>query len=184
MTRLELLRLLISQARANGFEFRRWYVVRLGLPWTTPAEAVSTLVEERRYYALLFSHEFAASFWKAGRPITFQVPPKSFTRKMADGTIGIVQRKGYIRRSARQNAWLYHLREMAASEDPLRYMRRYLRVMEDLDHERISALPADETGSKAHATRELLEPVLDDADHAATETAAIAPDSEDQEHHG
>jgi hypothetical protein len=135
MTRLQLLQLLISQARANGFEFRRWYTLRIGLPWQGAAEAAATLAEHRRYYALLFSHEFAESFWKSGERITFQMPAQSFTRKMADGKIGTVQRKGYVRRSARENAWLYHLREMAASEDPLRYMRRYLRVADELEEE-------------------------------------------------
>ncbi len=132
MTRLQLLKLLVSQARANGFEFRRWYSGNLGLPWQSATEAVNTLAENRRYYALLFSHEFATSFWKAGNRITFQVPAQTFTRKMADGSIGVVKRKGFIRRSARDNAWLYHLREMAAADDPLRYMRRYLRVLEDV----------------------------------------------------
>ena len=133
MTKLQLLQLLISQARANGFEFRRWYVTRLGLPWLSAAEAVALLAENRRYYALLFSHEFAESFWKAGERITFQMPAQTFTRRMANGKIGTVERKAYTRRSARENAWLYHLREMAAAEDPLRYMRRYLRVVDELE---------------------------------------------------
>ena len=33
MTRFELLQLLVGQARSNGFEFRKWYVSKLGLPW-------------------------------------------------------------------------------------------------------------------------------------------------------
>jgi hypothetical protein len=144
MTRLQLLQLLVGQARANGFEFKRWYLMKLGLPWLNATEAVSALEKHHRYYALLFSHEFAASFWKAGARITFQMPTQTFTRRMADGSIGMVQRKGYIRRSARQNAWLYHLREMAAAEDPLRYMRRYLRVAEDLDPD-TSPLQPEET---------------------------------------
>ncbi|NYF80139.1 hypothetical protein [Granulicella arctica] len=135
MTRLELLQLLIAQARANGFEFKRWYCLKLGLPWVNATEAVIALEKHHRYYSLLFSHEFATSFWKPGSRITFQMPTQTFTRKMADGKIGVVHRKGYTRRSSRENAWLYHLREMAAAEDPLRYMRRYLRVMEDLDPE-------------------------------------------------
>ena len=135
MTRLQLLQLLIAQARANGFQFRRWYVSQLELPWQSPTRAVNTLVEHHLYYALLFSHEFAKHFWKVGTRITFQVPPQTFTRRMADGRIGIVHRKGFIRRSARENAWLFHLKEMAAAEDPLRYMRRYLLVPEDLDEE-------------------------------------------------
>jgi len=61
MTRLELLHLLVGQARANGFEFRKWYVSRLGLPWTNAREALATLSSQRRYFALLFSHEFAST---------------------------------------------------------------------------------------------------------------------------
>ena len=135
MTRLELLQLLVSQARANGFQLRRWYTTHLGLPWTNPTDALHKLAEHRLYYALLFSHEFATHFWKAGSRITFQVPPQTFTRRLPDGRTGVVHRKGFIRRSARENAWRYHLKEMAAAEDPLRYMRRYLRVSEDVDPE-------------------------------------------------
>jgi hypothetical protein len=132
MTRLELLHLLVSQARANGFEFRKWYITRLTLPWETTRQALETLASERRYYALLFSHEFASNVWKAGERITFQVPTQSFTRRKKDGTIGTVIRKGYTRRSTRDDAWRYHLRELAVAEEPLRYMRRYLRVEDDL----------------------------------------------------
>src|ERR1700733_15142970 len=133
MTRFELVHLLVAQARANGFEFRKWYIAKLGLPWETTQKAVETLCEQRRYYSLLFSHEFASSFWKAGERITFQVPTQTFTRRKADGTIATVSRKGYTRRSAREDAWRYHLRELAVAEEPLRYMRKYLRVEEDLD---------------------------------------------------
>jgi hypothetical protein len=133
MTRFELLHLLVAQARANGFEFRKWYISKIRLPWETTRQAVESLCEQRRYYALLFSHEFASSFWKAGERITFQVPTQTFTRRKPDGTIGTVSRKGYTRRSARDDAWLYHLRELASAEEPLRYMRKYLRVEEELD---------------------------------------------------
>jgi hypothetical protein len=135
MTRFELLQLLVGQARANGFEFRRWYVGKLGLPWKSALEAVETLSQGRRYYALLFSHEFASSFWKPGELMTFQVPTQTFTRKMPDGTIGTVYRKAYTRRSTREDAWRYHLRELAVAEEPLRYMRRYLRVEDELNDE-------------------------------------------------
>jgi hypothetical protein len=141
MTRIELLQLLVGQARSNGFEFRRWYVGKLGLPWESSREAVETLAKEQRYYALLFSHEFASSFWKAGALMTFQVPTQSFMRKMKDGSIGMVKRKGYTRRSAREDAWLYHLKELAAAEEPLRYMRRYLRVEEELEAETAVTVP-------------------------------------------
>jgi hypothetical protein len=151
MTRFELLQLLIGQARANGFEFRRWYVGKLHLPWTTSRDAVQMLAAERRYYALLFSHEFASKFWKAGEKITFQVPQQTFQRKKADGTIGTVVRKGYTRRSAREDVWLYHLREMAAAEEPLRYMKRYLRVEEEMEQD----LPGADLSAARHDDDEL-----------------------------
>ena len=120
----------------------------------TTRQAVDTLCAERRYYALLFSHEFASSFWKAGERITFQVPTQSFTRRKKDGTIGTVVRKGYTRRSTRDDAWRYHLRELAVADEPLRYMRKYLRVDEDLDIEddlAEAAITADETPSQPHS---------------------------------
>jgi hypothetical protein len=151
MTRFELLHLLVAQARANGFEFRKWYISKLGLPWETTRQAVDTLCAERRYYALLFSHEFASNFWKAGERITFQVPTQSFTRRKKDGTIATVTRKAYTRRSTRDDAWRYHLRELAIAEEPLRYMRKYLRVDEDLELEddlSDSAIAADGTAPR------------------------------------
>ena len=133
MTRSELLRLLLGQARANGFEFRRWYITRLGVPWTNTKDAIENLASERRYYALLFSHEFAQNFWKAGEKFTFLVPTQTFQRMKPDGSVAVVVRKAYTRRSGREDAWMYHLKELATAEEPLRYMRRYLRIEDDLD---------------------------------------------------
>ena len=107
----------------------------LGFRWTNTQQATETLAEEKRYYALLFSHEFARSFWKAGERITFLVPNQTFKRTRPDGSIGVVTRKAYTRRSGREDAWKYHLRELAMAEEPLRYMRRYLRVEEELDED-------------------------------------------------
>ncbi len=140
MTRVELLQLLVGQARTNGFEFRKWYVGKLRLPWQSARHAIETLALERRYYALLFSHEFASNFWKAGERITFQVPNQTFQRRMADGRIAMVSRKGYTRRSARDDAWRYHLRELAVADEPLRYMRRYLRVEDELEEDPTDAV--------------------------------------------
>jgi len=135
MTRLELLRLLIGQAKANGFEFRKWYTTRLGLPWQGSQHAAEMLAAERRYYVLLFSHEFARSFWKPGQKMTFLVEGQTFQRVRPDGTVLTVTRKGYTRRSGREDAWLYHLRELAAQEEPLRYMRRYLRIVDEMEED-------------------------------------------------
>ncbi len=132
LTRTELLRIVVAQARSQGFGFRRWYVERLGREWTGQEGAIATLAAERRYYALLFSHDFAQSFWKAGSEMMLQMPTQSFQRRMADGTIGTVERKGHLRKLIREDAWRSHLKAMAVQEEPLRYIRRFLRVEEDL----------------------------------------------------
>ena len=49
------------------------------------------------------------------------------------GSVGTVVRKAYTRRSGREDAWRYHLRELAIAEEPLRYMRRYLRIEDELE---------------------------------------------------
>lgn len=135
MTRLELLQLVVARARTNGFEFRRWYTGRLGLPWISAEASLTLLDTQRRYYALLFSHEFASTFWKPGTDITFEVPAQSFSRPMPDGSLRTIQRKSYIRRSLRPDVWRYHLREMSVAEEPLRYLRKYLHIEEQLDTE-------------------------------------------------
>lgn len=135
MTRFELLQLILGQARSQGFQYRRWYGMWLGLPWEGSRRATEVLCESRRYYALLFSREFAESFWKSGEEMTLQVPTQSFERRMSDGTIGTVTRKSFTRRTTRSDVWRYHLREMSVADDPLRYIRRFLRVEDDLDTE-------------------------------------------------
>ncbi|MGH9615422.1 MAG: hypothetical protein ACRD28_01690 [Acidobacteriaceae bacterium] len=132
MTRAELLRALIRQAKSNGFEFRKWYVGRMGLPWNSFEDAVHTLADQRRYYALLFAHEFAESFWRTGSKMTFVVPTSTFTRISKDGTVRVVERKGHIRRSVVPEAWRYHVKEMAGTDEPLRYIRKFLLIEEDL----------------------------------------------------
>ena len=135
MTRLELLTIVVGRARSHGFEFRRWYTGRLHLPWISAEAALKLLDQQRRYYSLLFSHDFAKAFWKSGEEITFAVPAQVFERAMPDGTRRLVERKAFTRRSARRDAWRYHLREMALAEDPLRYLRKYLNVEDDLSED-------------------------------------------------
>ena len=148
MTRTELLKIIIGRARTNGFEFRRWYTGRIGVPWINAEAAIVLLESQRRYYALLFAHEFAEAFWKAGQDITFEVPAQSFQRVKPDGSIVTVARKPFTRRSARRDAWRYHLREMALSEEPLRYIRKYLNVEEELSDE-----PGPESSAPKPAAR-------------------------------
>jgi hypothetical protein len=153
MTRLELLTIIVGRARTNGFEFRRWYTARLELPWISAEAALKLLDQQRRYYALVFSHDFACAFWKAGEEITFSVPAQSFQRVKPDGTTAVITRDAFIRRSARRDAWRYHLREMALAEEPLRYLRKYLNVEEDLTDEIAAATSEDVPPPTARARK-------------------------------
>jgi hypothetical protein len=72
---------------------------------------------------------------------------------MPDGSIQMVTRKSFIRRSARKDAWRYHLREMAIAEEPLRYIRRYLNVEEDLVEESAGGAGVPAAPRKAGALR-------------------------------
>lgn len=140
MTRKDLIRLLVMQARANGFKFRKWYKSKIG-EWTTLEAAAETLSEGGRYYALLFSHQFARNFWKAGTQIQFVVPTQAFTQLNRRGEEITVVRKAYTRRTMRGNSWEYHLREMAAAEEPLVYIRRFLVTEEELTAARADQVP-------------------------------------------
>ena len=132
MTRQEVLRIVIRRARANGFEFRRWFLTAIHPSWTGFDGAVELLSQRRRYYALLFSHEFARAFWKQGSQISFVVPAASYTRRDKDGRIVTVTRKPFTRRTLKADVWKYHLREMAAHDEPLRYIRRFLVIEGDV----------------------------------------------------
>jgi hypothetical protein len=136
MTRKELIKLLVLQARANGFEFRKWYQNKIGGEWTTADAALETLSEGGRHYALLFSHTFARHFWKPGQQMQFVVPTQEFRRLNNRGEEITVVRKAYTRRTMRGNSWEYHLREMAAVDEPLRYIRRFLVTEEEVAAQR------------------------------------------------
>lgn len=149
MTRKELIHLLVLQARANGFEFRKWYQSRIDAEWTTTAAAVETLSRGGRYYALLFSHQFARHFWKPGGKIQFVVPTQEYTLRNRRGEEIKVVRKAYTRRTMRGNSWEWHLAKMVAEEEPLRYIRRFLVTEEEVEAQRSGAgldLPSDDSG--------------------------------------
>jgi hypothetical protein len=132
MTRKDLIRLLVLQARSNGFEFRKWYRSRIGGEWTSIEDAADILSAGGRYYALLFSHEFARHFWKTGTRMQFVVPTQEYKRLNRKGEEITVVRKAFTRRTVRGNVWEYHLREMSAVEEPLNYIRRFLVTEEEL----------------------------------------------------
>jgi hypothetical protein len=132
MTKTELLRIVVSQAKANGFVFRKWFQTNVRELWPGTTEALDLLATENRYYALLFSHEFARAFWSKGAQMSFIVPASSYTRRNAKGQIITVSRKAFTRRTIKADVWKYHLRQMVIAEDPLRYIRRFLLIEEDL----------------------------------------------------
>lgn len=135
MTRPELLRLLVQQARTHGFAFRKWFAASSGIPWTGADHAVEWLSRGDRASMLLFSHEFARYFWKKGERINYLMPQQTFQRILPDGTVRTIHRKAHMRQSSRNNVWRFHLREMAAHSEPLRYIRRFLIVDEVLEQE-------------------------------------------------
>ena len=71
-------------------------------------------------------------FWKQGSQISFVVPAASYTRRDKEGRIVTVTRKPFTRRTLKADVWKYHLREMAAHDEPLRYIRRFLVIEGDV----------------------------------------------------
>ena len=138
-----MIELLLLQAKRNGFEFRKWYRDNLQSAWIDFEAAVANLARGKRYYSLLFSHEFARHFWKPGGQITFIVPTATYTRRNKKGEMITVTRKAFTRRTLKSDAWMYHLREMAAREDPLEYIRRFVVRREDLEDYRASTSPEE-----------------------------------------
>jgi len=126
MNRIEMLRQLVNQAQFNGFEFRRWYRAKVKTAWPGAEPALAQLSGEGRYYALLFSHEFARSFWRSGAQMSFAVPSKTYSRVNSRGDVIRVTRKPFTRRMIKRDVWKYHLREMAAADDPILYLCRFL----------------------------------------------------------
>lgn len=130
MTRKELLRLVLNQAQFNGFEFRSWFQSQVQPAWPGNEQALNMLATESRYYALLFSHEFARCYWRSGARISFVVPSITYPRINRRGEVVQVTRKPFTRRTVKPDVWKYHLRQMAATEDPINYLKRFLPTQE------------------------------------------------------
>jgi hypothetical protein len=131
MTRQNTLLLLINQALANGYDFRSWFESSISPLWPGTDEAVQLLMAESRYYALVFSHEFARAFWKKGAQMNFIVPSATYSRMNGKGEVVTINRKPFTRRTIKADVWKYHLRQMALSEDPMRYLKRFLPTLEE-----------------------------------------------------
>lgn len=132
MNRKEMLRLLLNQAQFNGFEFRNWFQANVQAEWPGAERATELLGTEGRYYALLFSHHFARCFWKTGAEMSFLVPAITYPRVTPQGEVVQVSRKPYTRRTIKPDVWKYHLRQMAAAEDPIDYLCRFLPAQDQI----------------------------------------------------
>jgi hypothetical protein len=141
MTRYDTLMILLRQAHTNGFEFRRWYQASISAEWPGTEEAVAYLTTEGRYYSLIFSHDFACALWKKGAQMNFIVPSSTYSRMNGKGEVVTINRKPFTRRTIKADVWKYHLRQMATTEDPIRYLKRFMPTHEDLqsDSESLSA---------------------------------------------
>ena len=138
MIRKEMLRLVLNQAQFNGFEFRRWFTAQILPVWPGAEQALTLLAGEGRHYTLLFSHEFARCFWRTGAHMSFQIPATTYPRVNSQGEVVHVTRKQFTRRTIKPDVWKYHLRQMAATEDPIDYICRFLPAH---DQTKISELP-------------------------------------------
>lgn len=133
MNRKEMLRQLLNQAQFNGFEFRRWFLSHVHSGWPGSEEALSLLASEGRYYTLLFSHDFARSFWKTGAQMSFIVPSITYPRVNGHGEVTQVTRKPFTRRIIKPHVWKYHIRQMAIADDPIEYLCRFLPISDTAD---------------------------------------------------
>jgi len=126
MNRKEMLRPLLNQAQFNGFEFRRWFQRHVHPVWRGAEQALELLGVEGRHYTLLFAHDFARSFWKSGAQMSFTVPSTTYSRVTASGDVVRVTRKPFTRRMIKRDVWKYHIGQMAAADDPILYLSRFL----------------------------------------------------------
>jgi hypothetical protein len=132
MTRTETLLILIHQAHTNGFDFRRWYLSNISTAWPGLEEAAQLLSNEGRYFALIFAHDFARAFWKKGAQMSFVVPSVTYSRMNSRGEVETISRKPFTRRTIKADVWKYHLRQMSVTDDPMRYLKRFMPAHDEL----------------------------------------------------
>ena len=139
MNRKEMLRLLLNQAQFNGFEFRHWFLANVQPSWPGAEQALTLLAGEGRHYTLLFSHDFVRNFWRKGAQMCFMIPSITYPRVTPQGEVVQVTRKPFTRRTIKPDVWKYHLRQMAAAEDPIEYLCRFLPAQDQVKLQELSA---------------------------------------------
>jgi hypothetical protein len=58
--------------------------------------------------------------------MSFSVPATTYPRLNAHGEVVQITRKPFTRRTIKPDVWKYHLRQMAAADDPIVYLCRFL----------------------------------------------------------
>jgi hypothetical protein len=140
MIRKEKMRLLLNQAQLNGFGFRHWFLSNVQPFWPGDEKALTLLAGEGRYYTLLFSHDFARNFWRKGAHMSFMIPSITYSRVNSQGDVVQVTRKPFTRRTIKPNVWKYHLCQMAAVEDPIEYICRFLPAQDQARLQELTAM--------------------------------------------
>ena len=152
MTRFDLVKHLLHQARGNGFELRRWFRQEAALPWPGGDAAVEWLCQGSRVNLLLCSPNFAECFYGGPERLRHVQPATVFQRPAANGVTRTVTRRAHPRTSRYDHVWRYHLQHMMVSPEPLRYAQRFLVAAETLQQ-----APPKESG--------ILKPVLQEPDY-------------------
>jgi len=58
--------------------------------------------------------------------MSFMVPAVTYPRVNSSGAVVHVTRKPFTRRTIKPDVWKYHLQKMAASDNPIEYLCRFL----------------------------------------------------------
>jgi hypothetical protein len=64
--------------------------------------------------------------------MSFMVPAISYPQRRKDGQIVTIHRRAFARRTLKADSWVYHLREMVEAPHPLKYIRRFVVLQEDI----------------------------------------------------
>jgi hypothetical protein len=71
--------------------------------------------------------------------MSFMVPSITYPRVTSLGEVVQVTRKPFTRRIIKADVWKYHLRQMAATENPIEYLCRFLPAQ---DQAKVREIPA------------------------------------------
>jgi len=109
MTNEQILKKAIEKAVKNGWE-----------AWNTQEGyyTIEILIRERRYYSIIFSHDFARAFWGDGKRneeyIDYATKKPVYSYQISGNNWSYLKR------------WQHHLQQMVLEEEPLKYLEKFL----------------------------------------------------------